>query len=513
MIRLEYDKKYFKVINEYVVNESSREVTFNNLKIDFTDKDITDLPRKYQEVHLVDVNNDYSINNIIFTGYINDISLPNMKNEKEYRQLVLELLSPMALATKRSISIIGTYYLQDLIKLILEPLILDGFNIYELNIGNNRLDVNYLQETVESSMNRLSNKYNFWWYIDQNKNIYVNDINYQFSLKPKLVYDDNNYIPGLIDIIPSINATDYCNVVNFTNVRIYSYSYDIPTLNTYKPLFDKNIIIKKDSEILFDYPIDLTVTNIIKSTESNKNSQSEQIDNKALYIKYLINNQEKELFVKVENNLLVLSDNVQIGSNSSENAKTWELVKDSFFSNLIVGIKYHDDTQINSIKEVYSCSCLMWTKIRIMNNHEIDKNKDVISKTGIIEKNIDLNEQWKTYEEVIDIASSYIKVNPSRVDQVKMIIDKDCNLFIGDIIQISKKAFLIDDKYIITDIQKSDNGLIKKRWNITCRNANYLENFIDLFRGVEKQETQEKIYNLVVSNYVEDGIREIHEVY
>ena len=42
----------FKLIDEYSVNKSSREVTFSSLKIDFTDKTVDDLPCKYQETRI-----------------------------------------------------------------------------------------------------------------------------------------------------------------------------------------------------------------------------------------------------------------------------------------------------------------------------------------------------------------------------------------------------------------------------------------------------------------------------
>ena len=172
MIRLKILNSYYKVIDGYDINESSREVKFSNIKIDFTDKTILDLPYKYQEIQLVDVDNEYNINKVIYTGYVSNFILPNMKNEHEYRELEIELLSPLAMATVRTVDAVGTYDLEDLIIELVQPLINDGFILKQMNVGTHQATVNYLSETVESALNKLSNKYNFWWYIDQNKNIY-----------------------------------------------------------------------------------------------------------------------------------------------------------------------------------------------------------------------------------------------------------------------------------------------------------------------------------------------------
>ena len=50
MVRLKILNSYYKVAGGYNISESSREVKFSNLKIEFTDKTILDLPLKYQEV-------------------------------------------------------------------------------------------------------------------------------------------------------------------------------------------------------------------------------------------------------------------------------------------------------------------------------------------------------------------------------------------------------------------------------------------------------------------------------
>ena len=225
MIRLKIKNSYYQIIDGYDVRESSREVKFSSLTIDFTNKKLADLPFKYQEVQLLKLDDNYNVEEVIYTGYINNFTLPKMKNGQEFRELELDLLSPLALATVRTVDAVGTYNLQPLVKEIIQPLIDDGFVLKEFNISNNQITVNYLTETVESALNKLSNKFNIWWYIDENKNIYINSISYLLAKNPKITYDDNNKIDGLIDVIPSISSIDYCNTVEFTNLRLYVESF------------------------------------------------------------------------------------------------------------------------------------------------------------------------------------------------------------------------------------------------------------------------------------------------
>ena len=43
--------------NEYQITKSSQDVTFNDLTCDFTNRTVEELPEKYQEVKLVNIDN------------------------------------------------------------------------------------------------------------------------------------------------------------------------------------------------------------------------------------------------------------------------------------------------------------------------------------------------------------------------------------------------------------------------------------------------------------------------
>lgn len=518
MVRLKILNSYYRIADGYNISESSREVKFSNLKIEFTDKTIADLPLKYQEVQLVDVDNNYNINEIIYTGYVNNFILPNMKNNHEYRELEIDLLSPLAMATVRTVDAVGTYNLQPLIKELIMPLISDGFVLKEMNIGNNQITVNFLSETVESALNNLSNKFNFWWYIDKNKYIYINSIDYLIAKTPKLIYDDENKINGLTDVIPSIDATDYCNVVNFTNLRLFVESYfardnlvDSQTQESYVdyeyryPLIRVDYI-KQGDEIEFEIPFDMTVENFIKSKEYVTNYA-----NSILEI-WKANGETSTNVLRIyvdDNKNLVIPSNVSIDDSYSD-INDWVLVRDSFFKSLIVGLKYNGSEQIE-IRLISSATALTWTKFKVIDNNEVYENKGIISKSGVVEKQVNMNEQWKTYDEILDIANSYIKVNVSKVEQVKLNMDQDNNFEVGDTIKINKPLFLINDVYIITDknIVFQDNYTT---WQYTLKNTNILENYVDLFRTKVEQNNTNKEFNLLTANYEEEGFAEKYEV-
>lgn len=517
MIRLKIKNNYFKIIDGYQVNESSREVKFSSLKVDFTNKTIADLPLKYQEVQLVELDDDYNITKVIYTGYVNNFVLPKMKNRNEYRELEIDLLSPLAMATVRTADAVGTYELQSLVRELIQPLIDDGFVLKEMNLGNNQITVNYLNETVESSLNKLSNKFNFWWYIDANKNIYINSIAYLMSLKPQLTYDDDNSIKGLIDVVPSIDATDYCNVVNFTNVRMYTGSYfdwyyhstDIENkiISGFYPLFEK-FTINTGDEIEFNYPIDISANAVITMANSSNGYYAnktpltiyEHVEGHGEY-------PVLRIYLNSDNEIVIPSNATISDSYSEEN--TWVLVRDPFFNNLIVGLKYNGESF--DVRNVESLTALIWAKVKIQDNVEINKNKDIINKSGIVEKQIDMNETWRTYDELITIANSYIKTNTSKADTVKLNVDYDIELKIGDTIKINKNAFLINDTYIVTDKTSSYVGNVNK-WSYTLKNTNILENYVDLFRASENQDNEQKVINLVTSDYIEEGFQERYEV-
>lgn len=507
MIKLKYNNKLYKMIGTYNYEKSSREVKYSNVTIEFTGLTSSDLPKKYQECQVVDDTD----NTILYTGYASSFSISDMKLEDDvFRSLEIELISPMSLATVRMITLKGTYYLKNAIEKIIKPLINDGFTLKELNVNDKNVTVNFVLNSIEDSLNKLSNDNNFWWYIDENKNIYINDIIYQFSKDSVMVYDGKPP-KGLYKIEPSIDIEDYCNVINIKNVRVYSASifYGANSLN---PVFSVNTINSGDT-IEFSQPIDIALKNIEKSYEELKSSiGAYEIGDypPAIYLEGTTSSGTKSFYIRLKNGSLDISNNIKINDNDEN--KEFELVKDSFFSNLITGFKYTGSSKI-TITKFISISCLKWTNIRFYDNVEIEKQKGIISKSGQIEKVIDLNEQWKLMSEITTIARSTLDANSGGSNIVKLYFDEKKKIDIGDIVEINKPEFLLDNnKYICTDIAYTYNNFESEDYVYELRNKNYLTSYIDLFRPTIEETSNDKIETFVISNYVEETMKEVHEV-
>lgn len=508
MIVLKYGNTSLLAHSGYNITKSSQEVQFSDITCDFNDKTKDDLPIKYQEAQLIDEENG----KVYFTGYIESYDFGNMREVDVDRNINITLMSPMSLTTLRSAIAIGTYMLKDLIQnTILVSMINDGFEIVEMNIADREISVNFLMQTVEYCMNVLSNKYNFWWYIDENKKIYIRDIDYMFNLEPKFTYDYEHRPIGLEYLKPKITSTDYYNVINFKNVRMYSQSVFNKSVVSYNvnKLFDDNITIKDGQQVNFNYPVDINWTNIQKAYDAHQSGYGRGnpcgiyclFENGSGFESFSI-----ETYIDGTHHT---SDNISFQGDGNE-PKMFELIRDSFFSNLITGFVYHgSDTLIPN--SMISDTALIWNIIRFVHSSEIQSKKGIVNESGIVEKIVDMNEQWKTFPELQDIAVSSINNNLTGECEVEMQMDDDNNLKVGDLFRINRNDFLVDGVYVITQIKEDDsNG--DTEYTLTLKNTNMLDNYIDVFRSTEEQQPDDKIYNVSIIDYVEDNIKETHEV-
>lgn len=498
MTYLEYSGKKFKIIDSYTLNTSSRQVTFTDINIDFTNKTLEDLPIKYQEVQIK------QDEKVIYTGYVNSFRLPSMKlSDREFRELEINLLSPMQMATNKVVTIIGTYTLQEVIKRALSPLILDGFEIKSLNVREGQKTVNFLMQTTEFVMNSLSNSESLWWYIDENKGIYINSIDYQFGLSPKLTLTHDKKIDGLLSITPSVEAINYANVINVKNARVYFNSWYYSNYDeklNYKPLFDTKVLKKGDS-IDFKYPIDISEKTIRIVKEMDNNSETVTYDSF-----YLQLGNYKEFFISLNEDKYIISNNISF---SDENKKEIVLRRDDFYKNLITGFTYEGDSEVE-ILIIKSQTALEYRTMKFVNSQEIELNKGKITTSGVIEKTVDMNERWFFSDNLVTEVRSLMSINSNQTNILTLEFDKNKNLNIGDIVNIDLPKFLTKGKYIITDIVYIYSNV--ETWEITLRSSDILENYINLFREKEKQEINEQIETVVISEYVEEKMNEIHEV-
>ena len=277
-----FNNKEYKLIDNIDTNKSSREVTYSDLTLDFTDSTIDDLPYAQQEIQIFDKEN-----NLIFTGFVSDYKLPELRDIKtSVKRLTMSLFSPRQMATKRTVTIMRTAKMSDIITQTLEPLYQDGFTLKEINIEDKAITVNLISRTVEEVLNYLSNKYSLYWNIDELKGITINSIDYMLNKEAKKVIDIDNYkeqIPGLISITPSVENIDYANIINVKNARIFYAKY-----NT-----DLNIILKNGDRIDFENPIDISLATA-QRVEANLVEQGSSVAVSNLQIIYN-NNQEAHI--------------------------------------------------------------------------------------------------------------------------------------------------------------------------------------------------------------------------
>lgn len=277
-----FNNKEYRLIDNIDTNKSSREVTYSDLTLDFTDSTIDNLPYAQQEVQIFDKEN-----NLIFTGFVSDYKLPELRDvNTSVKRLTMSLFSPRQMATKRTVTIMRTAKMSDIITQTLEPLYQDGFVLKEINIEDKAITVNLISRTVEEVLNYLSNKYSLYWNIDELKGITINSIDYMLNKEAKKVIDIDNYkeqISGLISITPSVENIDYANIINVKNARIFYAKYNA----------DLNIVLKNGDRIDFENPIDISLATA-QRVEANLVEQGSSVAVSNLQIIYN-NNQEAHI--------------------------------------------------------------------------------------------------------------------------------------------------------------------------------------------------------------------------
>lgn len=519
--RLVYNKKAFKILDGFTIKQSNAEVTFNDITIDFTGYSLLDIPFKYQELKIIQAETEEEIlsgnGEVVFAGFLDDIDLSEMKIRKEeQRELTLTVLSPLAMSTKRYVSLIGTYSKEEAIRRVLQPLLDDGFKIVEFNIPTGQITTNFVIESVENCMNDMCFKAGVFWFIDENKNIYINSIDYLFGLRTKKAIAPDVITKGLSKIQPKIENIDYANVINFKNVRIF-YStmsicdelnnlieeHDYPLLNLPKKL-------KKGDTVQFNNPIVVSEDTLRKLRE-----EGEVDDADVASLSIIIGGEE--FYIRIETNeksadydKYVTSNNFSFSNDGGEE-KTLVLQRDSFFNNLITGFKWNGaDNSV--VSRIYTGTALRYTTMRFMHSAEINNLKGVISDTGIIEKCIDYQEKWTTTIQLVDYARSLMSSNTKTINQVDLTFDEKPNLKIGDIVEIHEPDFYIDGKFAVKEISYKYINDENEEWNIKLKNSDLNSTYIDLFRPAQKQENESKTDTVVLSEYVEESVCERHEI-
>ena len=487
----------YRMLNGYSIKKSSRNVTFSNIVIDFTGYSLKDIPLKYQEVEIVN-NEDVTI----FFGYVDACTPSSMKksNLNEFRELELTLLSPDQLATRRTVTVNGNFDLKTVIQKVFSILELDNFTIKTINILNKNVTVSYIFKTIEECMNDISSRYNIWWYVDENKNIYVYSLELLYNQESKLIVNHNNLkekIKGLLDIVPTVESVDYANVINAKNIRMFEEAN-----NEQNQIFEVNKNVKNGDTIEFNYGIDI-------SRDTGKRIISDSGYFNSIVYLFVLETTRGDFNIYFDNlSNYYINENISFDGDATE--KTVVLTRDSFFKNLVTGLKWNgEDATITSIR---SQSALVYSTAKFINSKEIERNKGIISASGIVEKTIDLNEAWFTETELMDYIRNLLVYNENKVTNVKLKYDTENGIGIGDKLELDLPYFYTQDVYICTDITVQYANNITT-YEVELRSANLLSNYVDVFRDSNKIENDEQINKEYLAEYTDvDKILEIHEI-
>lgn len=397
-----WNNKNYRIINSIEIKKSSREVAYTDLKLDFSKCNIKDLPYAQQEVQIIDKDGKLK-----FTGFVSDYKLPELKKiitpEKE---LNLSLYSPRQMTTKRTVTIMRTAMLSEIITQVLMPLYQDGFVLKGLNIEDKFVTLKLISKTVEEVLNYLSNKYSLYWNINEFKEIEIDDISYLFNKVPKKTININNYkqqVNGFLSISPTVDNLDYANIINIKNARIF-----------YDSTQQVNVTLKNGDRIDFENPIDIslaTAERIVGALAVNQTTTCTNLE--------LIYNGSSQAYVVCGFNV---DGEVQDGLNMKDIATDdstgalFVLTMDSTFKNLATGVTYKGENEI-TVNSIRSQTFLRYANMRLINWQEIEQNEGKITTSGQIEKVLDVENGWFTVQELIDYIRNIFIINNKYTNQ------------------------------------------------------------------------------------------------
>lgn len=498
----EYQNKIFlKVHDTLTLNKNGNQTTFSEVICDFGKRKIEDLPFSLQEVTIYKIYGedieDYENGEILFYGYVDDVQTTQKYTENDEIDLKLSLLSPMNITTKKTISISeNATDLATVLEKVFEPLIRDGFSLFMDNLFPEKISCKFFLETIETVVNKLANECNFYWYIDEYKNIYCVNMDYLTMKDPKKIITSETIEKSCYSLLPTIKNSDYFNSVSIKNARVFTTLKNTDLLPT--------MALKNGDRVEFKNPVEISVSSAKRVFDYQaeppvllefKNSSNQII----LSLKY--NSLTKQIDISGD---FAFSDD-------ENQDKTFILERDSFFQNLITGITYKG-TNLSLISAI-SETALEYRVAKINNTNEIEKCKELINQSGIVEKIVDVSEAWFTEKELINYAINLIKMNAKETTEIEMSFDDFVDYNVGDIIKFEMSNFFINGTFIITETNEIMRGIEYEK-TVKLVNNIYLDNYIDIFRTPTTEEDESKYKNTSIIIYSKDAfVEEVEAIY
>lgn len=526
-VKLIYNNKAFSIIDEIVVREDTTDVTFNDIKINFTDCNITDFPLKYQEIAIKQCEDDEDIltqGKVLFYGYVDGVRVSrNMQyKDNEPREIEITLLSPFRMSMVRTTTLNGTFEVYEAINRACGALLNDGYKLGVRGVPNGWIHLNYNFESIYNVMNYICYKRNLFWYITRNKEIIVTSIDTLFAQNPVkslfkqngVLYDSSNnqkieLNKTLNSIQPEIQNTDYANCLNLTNVNLIYNSISTGTNATdYKMLPNvgagTGYIVNKGDVIQLDYPF-VCSENYAKKLKE----QGYQYSN---VLTFQWNNTEDgngqaTITSNANSQFTYLVTNGAFSFSNEDRSTKIVLQRDNFFNTMITALKWNgaDNTEIRFISSNYA---LVPINYRYLNGLEIASMKDKVSKSGIIEKTIDMQGKWLTQNDLESYARNQLTQNTNVVNKVVLTFDTPQTMIVGDLVSIELDDFLTSGKFAVTSLTQTLRSEGEQIWRYELRDASLWANFISLFGDEQGEERDAEVVPMVSTLFVRENIIE-----
>ena len=472
MTHARFNNTNYNLETEPTLTFSARETTFSEIVIDFTGKSANDLPGNYQEIQII---NDAE--EVIYYGYCSQPTFPEFDGKQERVLLTIELLSPQTYLTKRTANIsVVNVNIHDALGLILaETVSKDGFTIAENNMPTTEyLSDKFYGQTVETILSNLGGRFNFLWYVNEVKEIFIrylpNIENEGFALDIT-----NVNIPNLQSVQPTFQVCDYANKLNISNVDLI----------TNEILLESGSALELGETYTFPHPFSISEFVVYRF----------KIDSyyEIYPIFYLQTTDSFEYTINVDiaTQTLVWSEYIGISGVDDDNPSKHLLFElDTENQNLITGFKWNTTT--TAVKDYPECkayTCIVPSTMTYSDADEISKNAEKTNTSGIIEKEIDANSKYYTYPELTAYAKSLFKQNNIQADQVVLKFRGYDLSNLRETLTLTKKIFVnLPEQFIenmtlvITDIEYSVEQNIYAL-TVSGRRSNLTENYVDIFKS------------------------------
>lgn len=491
----------YNLLEAPVLSKSSREITFPEIKIDFTDSPLENLPIKMQEI-TIEQNGE-----VIYYGYCDGFEFPEIDGTKKKIIVSIDLLSPSKMASIRTRTIErNSMPLNEVVADVLVPLIQEGFTIVQNLLPTFDITISEGFKSVEEIMNNLSNSYDFYWYINEKKEIYLIDEKTLQMQKP--VLDSLTEIDEFAGYTykPKMSAVDYANIINAKNQNILEYRK-----------VAEDTTLGSGEELSLIFPVSMSLKTGSRLVNESKRAGVTKPIIPFLYLLGGSGPTEYRVWYDLTDKKIKRSSNVGIDGEDNENASIHVLLKlDPDDKTIITGIK-NNVANARLYQNIVSDSAIVKTVTIYSNVIDIEKAKGKVSLSGKVEKTVNFHGKYLTKSDSLDYAKGRVlrTSNQPYTDSVEINIKGTPNERFREFIQEARPLSIIrsEKKYAIGEFIITDTEIVEKpNWltfTIRARNTNILENYLDIFRKDNEEPEEDELKNQIYSILIkEDAVEE-----